>query len=150
MLMKRIEKQVAVTKWSCVSQVGGGFCDQRVTASTATKDSQPQWWHCTQNTGNSAERVGGVFCVCGKYQCRKRKEVHGRRLYFFLAYFCRRPGKTNKFQQCHWWMCWVVCHSAGGDYWLLPVKLLCVPERPGCAQFLHSQLYIQSINYSHW
>lgn len=154
----RTARNVDEKNWeaSCSTQVGlcfpvgGGFYDQRVTGSTATKCSRPLWWHSAQNTANSAQRVRSAFCARGKCQCRKRKEVRGRRSYFILVWYCRRPGKTNKFQQCNWCICCVVCQSAGGDYWLLPVKLLHVPERPGCAQLLHSQLYIRSINYSHW
>lgn len=82
-----------------------------------------------------------MFCACGKYTVGKEKR-------------CMEGGRISSLHSSVESLVRPVSASSGtgGSAVLSPITLkpLYVPERPGCAQFLHSQLYIQSTNYSHW
>lgn len=84
-----------------------------------------------------------MFCACGKYTVGKEKR-------------CMEEGRVSSLHSYAERLVRPVSFSSGTGGSAVPIllpitlKLLYMPERPGCVQYLHSQLYIQSTNYSHW
>lgn len=84
-----------------------------------------------------------MLCACGKYTVGKEKR-------------CMEGGRVSSLHRSAESLVRPVSSSSGTGGSAVPILLpitlkpLYMPERPGCAWYLHSQLYIQPTNYSHW
>lgn len=84
-----------------------------------------------------------MFCACGKYTVGKEKR-------------CMEGGHVSSLHRSAESLVRPVSSSSGTGGSAVPILLpitlkpLYMPERPGCAWYLHSQLYFQPTNYSHW